>query len=183
MHGWVGERTIDQHTIRWRFLFFQKPIDEEELRGITVFAHGKLAQRPFFFNLAGGLAGQHGLEYLSGQVVADFLDELDADLIATERQRINWEHPLSDKLLVWGQKRIQELLKVWKERRAEAKVKLLTEKLAPFATRLARLPKHERRIIEGALKKLAGVSSIEEDDFITLGDSLLLAWKGAGCET
>src|SRR5690606_31935423 len=33
--------------VRWRFLFYEKPIDEEELRGIAIFANGKLVQTPF----------------------------------------------------------------------------------------------------------------------------------------
>jgi len=46
--------------IRWRFQFHKDPIDDEELRGVSVFAHGKLCQSPFLFNLTGGLGGQQG---------------------------------------------------------------------------------------------------------------------------
>ena len=53
------------------------------------FANGKLAQRPFDFNITGGISGQQGLEYLSGKVEADYIDSQTTDLIATERQRIN----------------------------------------------------------------------------------------------
>jgi hypothetical protein len=50
--------------------------------------NGKLAQIPFFFNLEGGLHGQHGQAYLAGVVEADYLDDLPVDIIATERQRV-----------------------------------------------------------------------------------------------
>jgi len=45
---------------------------------------------PFFFNLSGGISGQVGLEYLTGQVEADFLDGTE-DCIATDRQSVNWQ--------------------------------------------------------------------------------------------
>ena len=82
--GW-GLENVDGQEIRWRFLFRKETIAEEELKGVAVFAGGKLAQRPFFFNLTRGFTGQHGAEYLAGQVEADFIDRLSADLIATER--------------------------------------------------------------------------------------------------
>lgn len=73
--GW-GKEMIGTRTIQWRFLFHKEPIDDEELRGVAVFVEGKLDQAPFLFNLTGGLGGQHGIEYLTGQVQADFIDAL-----------------------------------------------------------------------------------------------------------
>ena len=89
--GWGKEGLSDGNMIKWRFCFYKAPIDEEQLRGISIFSRGKLCQNPFFFNLTGGLGGQHGQEYLSGAVEADFLDELPKDLISPERQRIDFE--------------------------------------------------------------------------------------------
>ena len=49
--GNVGEETLpDGRTIRWKVHFYQEPISEPELQGITVFANHKLAQQPFMFN-------------------------------------------------------------------------------------------------------------------------------------
>ena len=174
---WGSEYLANGNAIKWRIAFYKKPIEEEELRGISVFAHFKLAQRPFFFNLTGGLGGQHGLEYMTGQIEADYLDELPKDLIATERQRINWESDEAGPLLVWGQSRIKELLRLWKEKRAQIKLRLLNQKVAPFQSRLDRLQKHERAVVERALRNLASIAAIEEEDFFAMGDSLLLAWE------
>jgi len=44
--GW-GLEKIGDRSIKWRFMFHRETIDEEELRGISVFAKGKLAQAPF----------------------------------------------------------------------------------------------------------------------------------------
>jgi hypothetical protein len=174
--GW-GAETIGSRTIRWRFLFHRETIDEEELRGIGVFTNGKLAQSPFLFNLTGGLGGQHGVEYLSGQVEADYLDTQPADLIAPERQRINWEHPESEPLLEWGQQRVRQLLRIWRERRGSDRVKELEKKVSGFAGRLGKLQPHESRTVKGALTKLAQVPTLNKQQFDELGDAVLSAWE------
>ncbi len=176
--GWGVEEVEAGRTIRWRFVFYQDPIDDEELRGIAIFARGKLAQSPFLFNLVGGLGGQQGIEYLSGALEATYLDEQNSDLIAPERQRLDWNRSETIPLLQWGQRRVRSLLRVWQERRAENKYRLLTEKMAPLAERLGKLPRHERTIIERALRGLAGITSIKEQTFLELGHSLLTAWEG-----
>ncbi len=174
-----GVETLDNgRSIRWRFVFYEEPIDDEELRGIAVFAKNKLAQVPFLFNLVGGLGGQQGVEYLSGRVEADYVDELPVDIIAPERQRIDWNRIESLPLLLWGQRRVKSLLRIWKGRRAESKYRLLSEKLVPLAGRLERLSKHDRAIIERALRKLAGMPSIKTDIFLDISHSMLTAWEG-----
>lgn len=175
--GWGTEQIASGRSIRWRFLFHKETIDEEELRGIAIFAKGKLAQAPFLFNLTGGLGGQHGVEYLSGQVEADFLDGVSDDLIATERQRVNWEHEESRAVLEWGRARVKKLLPTWRERRGEQRVRELEEKLAGFTVRLDKLQAHEASTVKKALKKLAQVPTLSKQRFEELGDAVLTAWE------
>ncbi len=87
-HG-IGSEKVGDDEVEWRIKFTKNTIDTEELRGASVFCGIKVAPTPFFFNLSGGLSGPHGQQYMSGQVQADFLDQLDADIITTERQRLN----------------------------------------------------------------------------------------------
>jgi len=175
---WGVEMLPGGKQIRWRVLFDEDPIEDEELRGVAIFCRGKLAQTPFFFNLTGGLGGQFGQEYLSGQVEADYLDALPNDVIAPERQRIRWEDPAAQVLLEWGQKRTEELMKLWKERRGADRLRQITQKLAPFAERLARLPTAEQTVISSALRKLAGIARLKEADYLDLGDAIMAAWEG-----
>ena len=56
----VGQEKVGEDEISWRIRFTKEPINTEELRGVSVFCGIKLAQTPFFFNLSGGLSGQHG---------------------------------------------------------------------------------------------------------------------------
>ena len=76
VEGNVGYEKIGDkiEEIEWRIRFTRDTIGTEELRGVSVFCGIKVAQTPFFFNLTGGLSGQHGQQYISGQVKADFLD-------------------------------------------------------------------------------------------------------------
>lgn len=174
--GW-GTEDVAGHRIRWRFLFHKETIDEEELRGVSVFAKGKLAQAPFLFNLTGGLGGQHGVEYLAGQVEANFVDSLPRDVIATERQRINWGLTETEPLLTWGQERVKRLLRIWHDRRGEQRARQLEEKIAGFSERLGRLSTHERNTVSRALKALAAITTLNDAQFEDLGSSVLTAWE------
>jgi Histidine kinase-, DNA gyrase B-, and HSP90-like ATPase len=174
---WGVEKLADGNSIRWRIAFYKKPIADDDLRGISVFAHVKLAQRPFDFNVT-GVTGEHGLVYMAGRVQADYIDSFADDLIAPERQRINWTVDETGALLVWGQKRVRELLALWRDKRGKAKIDAIQTRMAPFATRLARRPPHERKIIEAALRKLASMAALDEDDFLSLSQSIIVAWEG-----
>ena len=122
--GWAREKLAKEgQEVAWQIKFTEKPIGEEELRGVAVYCGVKVAQAPFFFLLSGGLSGQHGQQYMVGRVKADYLDHLATDLITTERQRINWEEDNANRLLVWGQQRLKQLLALWQERRAESKIR------------------------------------------------------------
>ena len=173
-----GCETIDDDQVKWRIKFTKKPIDTEELRGVSVFCGIKVAQTPFFFNLSGGLAGQHGQQYVSGQIKADYLDKLTADTITTERQRINWELPESKALEEWGQERVKSLLAIWQSRRAEEKLQLIETKVATFSKRLDRLKKSEKRTVLKALKNLARIETLNDEQFNNLSNAILTAWEG-----
>lgn len=174
---WGTEHLADGYPIRWRIAFYKKPIGDEDLRGVAIFAHVKLAQRPFDFNVIGA-SGQHGLQYMAGRVQADYIDMLPDDLIAPERQRINWTVEQTGPFLAWGQGRVKELLGLWRDRRSSEKIDLLEQRIAPFAARLAKLQKHERKTVESALRSLASIPSLDQDQFVSLSQSVLTAWEG-----
>ena len=174
----VGHEKIGDDEIGWRIRFTKDTIGTEELRGVSVFCGIKVAQTPFFFNLTGGLSGQHGQQYVSGQVRADYLDRLDADIITTERQRINWELEECKALEEWGQSRVKSLLGIWKARRAADKIRRMDDKIAPFSLRLERLRSTEKRTVSSALKKVATIESLSDGQFADLSNGILTAWEG-----
>ena len=175
--GWGREPLPSGRLVEWRIQFFESLIKDEELQGVTVFAHKKLAQRPFLFNLTGGLASQAGPEYMSGQVRADWVDELGEDVISTERQRLNWQHGELQEFQEWGQALIRRLMSVWKDKRSEHKFALLHEKVGAFAERLNKLGA-DASVVRGALKKLASIEKLNSEQFQDMGSAILLAWEG-----
>jgi len=176
--GWGVEEIAPDEVVEWQVTFTEKPIGEEELRGIAVYCGVKLAQAPFFFLLSGGLAGQHGQQYLTGRIRADYLDRLHDDIITTERQRINWENEAAGRLLAWGQKRLKELLILWQQRRADEKMKRVELKLVSFADRINRLNPSEAKTVRRALLRIAQIPAIDQPQFEELAGAILTAWEG-----
>lgn len=161
--------------VKWWVGFTPKPITVEEARGIAVLARGKLAQTPFFFSLSGGVEGQHGMQYMTGEVQADFLDS-DTDLIATDRSSVRWDDPRSAALLEWGRGKIKELLKDWLEGRTEKKVRKLRDH-TPYLDRVAKFPPREKKELTNAIMKLASIETIEDERLGELVDFLVKAYE------
>lgn len=148
-------------TIEWWAGFTAKPIQVEESRGISVLARGKIAQAPFFFELSGGAGSQLGLQYLTGEVIADSLDS-ETDLIATDRASVLWEHPSARPLLTWGQGKIREWLREWSRLRREEQVKRLRD-TTPFLGMIEKFPERERGELLNAIETLAKIETIENE--------------------
>ena len=182
LSGDWGIEVVRGKQVKWRVRFYHDTIGEEELRGISVFAGGKMVQTPFFFNLSGGLPGQHGQQYISGQIQVDALDEQQADLVAPERQRVDWDHPVASHIEQWGQQRLRQLLSLWRSRRGEKREQQLQARLAGFSARLGRLGKHEERTVTRAIRRVAQIETLSQAQFEDLvgGDAHGL---GAGAVT
>ena len=175
--GWGEEKLPSGQMVKWKIQFYKELVKNEEMAGITIFAHKKLAQRPFMFNVTGGLASQAGPEYMSGQVVADWVDELGEDVISTERQRLNWDHADLEEFQQWGEQLIRRLMGVWKSKRTAKKMQALEEKVSAFSDRLKHLGS-ESKVVKSALEKLAQLEKLTEEQFIEMGNAVLLAWEG-----
>lgn len=176
--NWGKETLSNGKEVRWRIAFYKAPISEEELRGVSIFSHGKLCQSPFFFNLEGGMAGQLAQTYMTGRVEADFIDEMDDDLIATERQRLDWKHPDSKLLLQWGRGRVKELQKIWQKKRVAIRNKSIDERVLTFSKRLGKLAPREGKVVSGVIRKVASVATITDEQLEEYGDAILTAWEG-----
>ena len=175
---WGEEVLPDGHRIRWRFGFTRDPIGDADLQGIAVFASGRLAQRPFFFGVSGAVEGRHGMSHMFGQVVADYVDQLETDLISAERQRINWEAAETQPLLEWGRQKTKELLGEWGARRAEKRAAAAEERMSGIGGRIGRLGPHEQKRARAALRELAAIPAISDKKFSGLAGSMLAPWEG-----
>jgi len=96
-----------------------KPITpSSELRGITLFSRGKLVNAPEFFSSS---TSSHFYQYLTGWISVDFIDLLDEDVISTNRQSIDWEHPEMGKLRKFLSGIVSQINIDWRKKRKEKK--------------------------------------------------------------
>ena len=157
---WKTTDLKNGQQIQWWAGFCKNTIPDEEQRGFVVYVRGKLAQTPWFFDLSGGVWGQHGMQYLTGEVKADFLDE-SVDLIATDRGAIRWEDPIAFPLKQWGRKNIKELLESWTDKRREEKEK--SPKVIHYLEQAKNLPKRERQTFKAVVNRICSIPQLDKD--------------------
>jgi len=172
---WEEEEIKGFGVVRWWVGFTKDPIPHEDVRGVSVLARGKLVQTPWFFGLSGGVYGQHGLQYMTGEVLADGLDE-DIDLIATDRASVLWEDPKAKALADWGQRKVKELVAKWADKRAESRMRRV-QRTTWYQDRIQRFPTRERRELTAAINKLAAIPTIEDPRLDELVDFLIKAYE------
>ncbi|MDR2145618.1 MAG: ATP-binding protein [Tannerella sp.] len=172
--GWKDEEIPDFGSIKYWFGFQKKPINDSELRGISVFARDRVAQfTPFFFNLSGGINGQVALEYLTGQIKAEVLDE-STDYIATDRQTVNWQFDKAPILEEWGKNKIKELCADWKKRHEQKNIDRFQHNLGEFYSRIDKLSTiQEKKDLTTALTKIASLEKITDEDFIIIANAMV----------
>ena len=158
---WETDDLENGQEIQWWAGFCENTIPDEEQRGFVVYVRGKLAQTPWFFDLSGGIWGQHGMQYLTGEVRADFLDETE-DLIATDRGTVRWEDPTAVPLKKWGRKKIKELLESWVEKRHKKKIK--SPKIIHYLEQAENLPRRESRIFKTVVDRICSIPHLDKDE-------------------
>jgi hypothetical protein len=163
-------------TVQWWVGFTEKPIKNDDIRGVSVLSRGKLAQAPFFFELGGGTQSQLGLQYMTGQVFADGLDAAGEDLIATDRASILWENPVALPLLEWGQDMIRDALRRWAAARATVQIQRLRGS-TPYMDRIERFPERQQRELLKAIDALSNSPTIEDERLDEIVRILLNAYE------
>ncbi len=103
--------------LKGKIISTKKPI-KQDLRGITLYVNGRLANVPSYFGVS---EAGHTFSYLSGWIDADYLDEFDSDLISTDRQSISWGLPEAESLQAFLQRVVRFLVNDWSAKRKHAK--------------------------------------------------------------
>ncbi len=129
--GWNEDEVPGCGPVQYWIGFSEHPRkqDEGDLSGLLLYTRGKVSQEATFFDVSGGVTGQHGLRYMVGKVRAEWLDGgvAEPDLIATHRGSIAWESPQGQALQAWGQKLVKRYLVEWARLRAELRQAAVTE--------------------------------------------------------
>ena len=86
-------------------------------------------------------------------------------------------HPLASQIEEWGRRRLRQLLGIWRDRRGEDRERQLEARLAGFAARLSRLSDHERKTVSRAIRRVAQIETLSQDQFEDLGNAMVTAWE------
>ncbi|MFA5652229.1 MAG: ATP-binding protein [Candidatus Paceibacterota bacterium] len=112
-----------KNEIEGHLIATEKPIPPvTNMKGITLFSRKKLVNIPEYFSDS---TSSHFFTYLTGWLEVDFIDDFGDDVIGTNRQSLNWEHPEMIKLREYLQKMLRWLESDWRTKRAEIKQKKL----------------------------------------------------------
>lgn len=113
-----------QKGIKGKILATEKPL-KPGLRGITLYAHGRLANAPEFFGVG---ESSHGYSYLTGWLDVDFIDEFPEDLISTDRQSLSWDLPETQKLREKLNSLLKNIEQDWRKQRKKKREKEISNK-------------------------------------------------------
>lgn len=101
----------------------EKPL-KPGLRGITLFANGRLVNTAEFFGIP---ESSHVFSYLAGWLNVDFIDNIEEDVISTNRQSLNWELPIIASLKDFLVAALRKVITEWRIKRNEASKKAVID--------------------------------------------------------
>lgn len=183
--GELTEILADGKTIKYNYVFTDKPIREGELRGWTIQVNGKTAQNPnFFFGVDADGMSQHSSKYLCGYIEADYLDEGiedGSDIVSTDRQEIDWERAEAKALWEFGRKLTQKIFLEIAERNGEENINVILSD-SELSGRIGRLDLPSQNKVIQFVKSIGTIKVSNEDvsdvDKIKqLGDQVIKAFE------
>jgi len=166
--------------IKYRYRFARKPLRSKELQGFVIYANERTAQAPpFFFNVESTASSQHSTRYVTGEIIADFLDagtDDESDVISTDRQELDWEKEELQELRIWGDELSRRVLRECADLRGQ-QLENWVLKEEDFIRRLTLLDPSCRNEISRFLKVLGQKSDETDDRTRDLADSLIRAYE------
>ncbi len=148
--------------LKGRIISSKKPI-KQDLRGITLYVNGRLANIPSFFGMS---EAGHTFSYMSGWIDADFLDEISEDVISTDRQSLNWDLPEAEELKRYLHKIVKFLVRDWSRKRKEAKqVKTSERSGINIRNWVDSVPENLRAKLQETIDNISDRPEIEDEDF------------------
>ena len=115
---------LDNKNVSGMIIATEKPL-KPGLRGITLFAHGRLVNAPEFFGVG---ESSHGYSYFTGWLNVDFINELEEDVISTDRQSLNWDLPITSELQSNLKTLLSNIERNWREKRKKEKHKRISSR-------------------------------------------------------
>jgi hypothetical protein len=180
--GWAEENLAAPRSgsqiVRYWIGFQESTIKDASVRGISVMGNGKSVQEAFDFKVTGGTTGQFGLQYMTGEVQADWLDDQTVDVVASDRASIRWSDPDANALLTWGRQKVRELLERWVELRAEETKKRLKRAAPELFDEIEKYQGEAKKELEKLVDRVTSVMSpLGEDRTRTVISSVVAGFS------
>lgn len=157
----VGMDYSEKQKISGKIISTEKPL-KPGLRGITLFANGRLVNAPEFFGVS---ESSHGFSYFTGWLDVDFVDDWTEDVISTDRQSLNWDLSKTAELREFLKKTMSELERKWRERRNENRKEKIKEKTqVDVANWYKNLPEEILTNIEPVINSIIERSELGDDE-------------------
>lgn len=177
--AYITEPLLDGTEIKYRYAFAETPISSSEMRGFTIYVHGKTAQTPpFYFHVESRASGQHAAKYLTGEIEADYLDDStddESDIISTDRQEIDWDNDRVHALHIWGEQLTRRLFREWADRHGE-RVESWILSDENLNSRIEKLERKTQTQIREFLRRLGSVET-QKERALDLAGSLVRAYE------
>ena len=165
----VTNEYLVKRNVSGKIIATEKPL-KPGLRGITLYAHGRMVNTPQFF---GASESSHVFSYLTGWLDVDFVDELEDDVISTDRQSLSWDLPVTSEL----QNHLREMLslieKDWRTRRKEERQKRISNQTNIDVNKwYSKLPTTVKSGVENIVSSIVENSELETEKQNELVDNL-----------
>ncbi len=140
----------------------EKPIPPKtNMRGIVLFSRKKMVNAPEYFSDS---TSSHFFSYLTGELTVDFIDKLEDDVIATNRQSLNWEHEEMQKLRTHLCTLVNWLEKDWRKKREIKRRKNLSKTTAIDVSKwLGHVPENVGKNLESIIQLIMQDSELPRE--------------------
>ncbi len=164
-----GSKVDSKYSLKDRIegevLSTAKPL-KPGLRGIALFANGRLVNAPEFFGIS---ESSHGYSYFTGWLNVDFVDEWEEDVISTDRQSLNWDLPKTHELREYLKKSMSQLEKDWRAKRNEKRREEIKERTnVDIPNWYDKLPQSILSSVEPIVSSIVDDSELSNDQQMTV---------------
>lgn len=160
LNGDVTNKYLENHNVNGCILATEKPL-KPGLRGITLFAHGRLVNAPEFFGVG---ESSHGYSYLTGWLNVDFIDELEEDVISTDRQSLSWDLPITSELQANLKQLLSAIERDWRNKRKIERQKRISNKVQiNIKDWYGKLPSDVKSGVENIVNNVVENSELTDD--------------------
>ena len=129
------------------------------MKGIYLISRGKLVNKAEFYGLRDT---DQFHSYITGYLQVDFIDEIEDDVISTDRQSLNWENDQTKELREHLQSVIRYISADWRRKRAQSKEEAIKiEKGVNIQEWQSKLPSYEKELSQRIIDPILENNTID----------------------